>query len=223
MARDPARTSRLETLGAWLGLWTAPRDVYVPPVPWRRVGYGALALVALGVVTALVVAPAIDDAKREGAAEERRAEERRAAVRRERQREEQRARTGRLPGARAARGPERARPIDRAAAVSFVEAEIGADAKARFGTPGDLAVCEPAPGQDDPRRRVVFDCVVTVRAIEGAGEQEGARGALAIPYRAALDFAAGRYAFCKANPRPGEAALAQADDVVDLPAACRVR
>src|SRR3712207_7944463 len=29
------RLSRWEVLGAWLRLWTPPREVEVPPVPWR--------------------------------------------------------------------------------------------------------------------------------------------------------------------------------------------
>ena len=212
--RDPTKASRLEILGAWLHVWTPPRDVRIPPVPWSKVAIGAGVLVAIGVFTALVIAPAIDEAKDEGAAERQAAEDRRAAARRARIRAEQRPRTGALGAATSTAAPE--------AALERVERRIAADAHDRFGAPpGVAATCEPAPGERGDGLRLVYDCLVPVREIRGAGKQEGARGSLAIPYRAVLDFDERRYAFCKANPRPGEAALAKPEDVVGLPAACR--
>src|SRR5258707_7067281 len=72
------RLSRTETVGAWLHLWTPPRDAEVPPVPWRRIGIGAtIAAIVLAVLAAWLV-PRIDSAKRHQAATERRA---RAALR----------------------------------------------------------------------------------------------------------------------------------------------
>ncbi|HEX8084931.1 MAG TPA: hypothetical protein VF529_11635 [Solirubrobacteraceae bacterium] len=220
--RDPTKASRLEILGAWLHVWTPPRDVRIPPVPWSKVAVGAGVLVAIGVFTALVIAPAIDEAKDEGAAERQAAEDRRAAARRARIRAEQQPRSG---------------PLPRTAALRAVERRIAADAHDRFGAPEAApTACELAPGEgreggerDETGElgaagdggRLVYDCLVPVREIRGAGKQEGARGSLAIPYRAVLDFDERRYAFCKANPRPGEAALAKPEDVVDLPAACR--
>lgn len=201
--REVPRASRLETLGAWLHLWTPPRDCEVPPVPWRTVAAGAGALVLLGVFVALVIAPAIDERKDESAAERRRIEDRERAVRRERQRREQRAFTGRLT------------------TLGAVEARIGADAKRRFDADGRPAECEPVAGADAAAASVLYDCHVTVREIVGAGEQEGATGALTIPYRARLDSARDRYAFCKVNPRPGEQALRAPDpDDVQLPKVC---
>ena len=201
--RDRTRATRLEILGAWLRLWTPPRDVEIPPVPWRKVALGAAVLALVAVFAALVIAPAIDESKDRSAAEERREEERRRAERRERVRAEQRAHTGRLT------------------TLAGVEAAIGADAKERFDADGRPAECEPAPGADASAPRMAYDCFVTIREIEGAGEQEGARGALAIPYRAVLDEDTGRYAFCKVVQVAGEAAIADPRDVVPLPAACR--
>ena len=202
------RASRLETLGAWLHVWTPPRDVIVPPVPWRKVAIGAGVLLLLGVFTALVIAPAVDDAKDRSAAEERAAEDRRRAARRAHLRSEQRARLG---------------PLPRTEPLAAVEALIGRDARARFDTDGRPASCETAPGEDGGGPRVVYDCFATVREIRGAGDQDGATGALAIPYRAVLDLDGRRYAFCKINPHPGEAAIAAAEEVVELPPACRAR
>lgn len=209
---EPHRASRLEILGAWLHVWTPPRDCYVPPVPWRKVAIGAGVLLAVGVFVALVVAPAIDEGKRESAAREREAAQRADAERRARIEAEQRPRTGRLPAG--------ASPVE---SLALVEAHIGRDAKARFGAAGDPAACDEAPGEDPGAPRVVFDCHATVADIRGAGEQEGARGSLTVPYRAALDFAAHRYAFCKTNPKPGETAAPDPRSVVQLPAACRRR
>lgn len=205
------KASKLEILGVWLHLWTPPRDCEIPPVPWRKVALGAAALVAVGVFTALVIAPSIDEAKDRSAAEEARALEERAKARRARIREEQRARFGRL---------ERGAP--RAASLRAVATLIGRDAAARFDTDGRPAGCEPAPAQDAGAARVLYDCHVTVREIVAGGEQAGARGSLTIPYRASLDYAAARYAFCKVNPRPGELSIGQPEDIVALPKPCRL-
>ena len=209
---DRQRASRLEILGAWLHVWTVPRDVDVPPVPWRKVMIAAALVVVACVVVALTVAPAIDDAKRRGAAEDRRAEEERRATRHARIRAEQRPRRGVVPAWATRRG-----------ALAAVAQEVGKDARARFGADGRAADCEPVPGAEAAASRVLFDCLAPVREIRGAGEQEGAGGTLAIPYRAAIDFESRRYAFCKANPRAGELAVPDPEDIVELPAACRGR
>src|SRR3954462_11703688 len=51
--RTPRRASRLETVGAWLHIWTPRRDVHVPGAPWDRIAIGAaivLLLVVLGLI-----------------------------------------------------------------------------------------------------------------------------------------------------------------------------
>jgi hypothetical protein len=80
-APDGSRAAWWEVLGAWLHLWTPPRGVEVPPVPWRWVATAGLAgLAALVALVVLVVAPKVDEGKRRGAAEQARqtAEARRA-------------------------------------------------------------------------------------------------------------------------------------------------
>jgi hypothetical protein len=201
--RETPRASRLETLGAWLHLWTPPRDCEVPPVPWPKVALGAAVLALAGVAVALVVAPAVDERKDEAAAERQRIEDRARAARRARQRAEQRALRGRAGSLRA------------------VETAIGLDAQRRFETDGRPAECDPVPASEPTAAGALFDCHVIVSEIEGAGEQEGARGALTIPYRARYDAADQRYAFCKVNPRPGEQVIATPDSIVDLPPVCR--
>jgi hypothetical protein len=68
---------------------------------------------------------------------------------------------------------------------------------------------------------VAYDCTSAVRDIVGAGEQEGARGVLAIPFRAVIDFDRRRYAFCKVSPPPAEQVVPDPRGVVPLPQACR--
>ncbi len=77
MTREPAtaapgsdrpRAAWWEVLGAWLHVWTPPRGVAVPPVPWRWVAAAGAGLVALVAVVVLVVAPKVDEGKRRGAA-----------------------------------------------------------------------------------------------------------------------------------------------------------
>lgn len=203
------KLSRLEVLGAWLGVWTPPRDARIPPVPWRRIGWTAIAVAVVAGAGLAVAIPAIDASKDERAATERAAREERAERRRARLVAEQRPRIGRLEQAGAA------------AALEAVGAAIGRDARERFSRRAAAATCEPAPGVDVAARRVAYDCVSEVREIVGAGDQAGARGSLGIPYRAVLDHARGRYAFCKVNPPPGEQVIPDPRELVELPRACR--
>jgi hypothetical protein len=192
--REP-KASRLEILGAWLGLWTPPRDVVIPPVPWRKVAIGAvLALVVCAAAYALI-APRIDSAKDE------------RALRRAILRAEQTPRRGAAAGA------------TRGAALQTVEAAIVRDARERFAPNVTSASCEPVPGTDATRPRVAFDCFATVRDIVAGGGET--IGSLAIPFRAVVDFERGRYAFCKVNPPPGEQIIPDPRSVVTLPQACR--
>ena len=103
---EERRLGRLEVLGAWLGVWTPPREAVVPPVPWRPIAAAAALLaVALLAGAALLVPAILDDRERAGdrareAAQRRHAQALAAADR------EQRPRTGRGaadPGAGASR------------------------------------------------------------------------------------------------------------------------
>jgi hypothetical protein len=81
----------------------------------------------------------------------------------------------------------------------------------KAGTPpeiGDLAV-----------RRGVFDCDTIVRAIVETDRNQA--GSLTYPFRAVIDFATFKVAWCKTNPVPGELAVPDPRLVVELPAACR--
>jgi hypothetical protein len=203
---DKQRAGPFETLGAWLRIWTPPRDVEVPPIPWRKVAAGGVVLALIGVAVAIFVAPEIDEGKREGAAQEARERERTRAAQRARIEREQRPRWGDLP-----------RGATRAEAVAAVGDAIGRDARARYETEDERALCEPVPGVDAAAPTVLYDCHAKVRDIVGAGDT---RGALTLPYRASIRFADDRYAFCRIFPRPGERWIEDPRDAILMPRVC---
>src|SRR5207244_3129423 len=65
---DPSLT-RWETVGAWLHIWTPPKGLEVPPVPWRKLAlWGLVGAIVIGAAAAIAV-PRIDKSKQQGAAE----------------------------------------------------------------------------------------------------------------------------------------------------------
>jgi hypothetical protein len=203
------KASRFEILGAWLGIWTPPRDVVIPPVPWRKVAAGAVLLALAALAFAVFAAPAIDEAKDERSAREQRELDQRAAARRARIVAMQQPRFGRARSSQ-----------PRAAVVAHAETAIGRDARERFSPRARTASCDPAPGIDPGAPKVAYDCLSATTDIEGAGEQEGARGELGYPYRAIVDFETARYAFCRINPVPSEKAIPDPRKTIGLPRAC---
>jgi hypothetical protein len=229
------KASLPETLGAWLRLWTPPRDVEVAPPPSART------LAIAGVVLALIVAgaaalivPAIDDSKeRNAAAEAREAAQRREAGRRETIAEQRPRRLDASALKPAAGAPAAERLAAREALLRRAETAISDDARARAQA-GELegrpqgTECEPYPKAatraDWPDRdlgaaRGVYDCLVLVRAI--ASTETNIGGQLGYPFRAVLDFDRFRVVWCKTNPVPGERVIPDPRTVIELPKACR--
>lgn len=164
-------------------------------------------LLLIGAVGAAIVAiPAITTSKREQAAKDRREELANRAAERRRLVAEQRPRRGRL---------------DDGAAVPQVEAAIGADANRRvesgeLETPVRRADCERL---DRDARRTLLTCTAITSDVAAT---KTTRGVLTgYPYRARIERADGRYAFCKTSGQPGEGSLGSRRDlVVPLPRAC---
>jgi hypothetical protein len=76
----------------------------------------------------------------------------------------------------------------------------------------------PAPADDLAHATDVVECIAVARAV--APDARTTTGSLlGQPYRARLDFAQGRYAFCKIVQQPGELSI-QRDPVLKVPAAC---
>jgi hypothetical protein len=215
------RLGRLEVLGAWLGVWTPPREAVVPPVPWRAIAAGAaLLVVVLGAAAALVV-PRVADDREEAAERARAAAERRHAQTLARAEREQRPRTGRGTADPGVGTPAARRTRARQALLSTAHEALRTDAATRDAGRIRGLDCEPFPRGSAPRppvgdlgvARAVYQCVaVTSRFGEGGGQ----KGVIGIPFRLAADFRRGTYAFCRVVPLSDRDRLTR-----PLPAACR--
>jgi hypothetical protein len=219
------RLSLIERLGAWLGLWTPPRGVEVPPAPWRAIGVGAAVVAALLGTAAAIAIPRIEDRReadrqREEASEARRHEAFLAHVRRE---QAPRHGSGEAdPGATDAR----ARRLQaRRSLLASAATAIAGDA--RRGTDKDVeraAECEPFPrslsGLDPAaeldRPAATYDCVA-VTARFGRADQPGGRGIIGTQYRLVVHFRRGRFAWCRVIPLGDRDRLSN-----PLPDACRL-
>jgi hypothetical protein len=202
------RASKPEVLGAWLGLWTPPRGVDVPPFPRRKAALVAAAtLVVLGAALAVIV-PQIDRGKTRGEAERAREERAQRAALRRRILAEQAPRRGRLTTS------------SRVAALQELGIAIQRDARARFSAKARPAECTPAPGEDPQAVRLGLRCDSATADIIGYGSKDRPAGELTIPYAAVVDFAAKRYTFCKVNPPPGERVIPDPRRVIALPKVC---
>ena len=214
----PPKANPLETLGAWLHVWTPPRDVEVPPVPRRGAAVLAAVLLAAVALVVLVLSPAIEGGKRDDA--QRRAQA--AAAAKERReaiaRRDQRARTGGDAELAPARTQARRRAL-----LREVERAVTADANARFAA-GTLTsrtrstTCEPFLDRDDTTvPKAAYECTALIREIVGQGEA----GRLGYPFRAIVDYETATWTFRKLNPIPSERSLPDPSTVVPLPAVCR--
>jgi hypothetical protein len=219
---QPPKANVLEILGAWLGVWTPPRDVEIPPIPRRWAAALAAGVLVVVALVLLVVMPAIDSDKQADA--DRRAKAAAAAkLRRDAvARRDQVPRTGGDPELAPASTRE-----DRRRLVADVEAAITADANARFAartvsSRTRSTDCEPylggTPADEDLARTTgAYDCTALIREIKGQGNA----GRLGYPFRAIVDFPAASWVFCKVNPIPSEQSLPDPRTIVPLPDACR--
>lgn len=202
---DPLRATRWEIVGAWLHVWTPPRGVRIPPVPWRALGIGVAGLVVVGVVLALTVAPAIQDGKREGEAAESELRAKNLRIEVARLRRDQRPTLVRLrPG-----------PVP-----AQVRAAIGAGARSRARS-GELearAIGETrcAAGRPVSRGRLAFDCLAVTRADRAIGASSG------FPFIAIVGRDRRSFHWCKLNPAGGEGG-SPAQMIARVPAVCRDR
>jgi hypothetical protein len=189
---------------------------------------GALVLLA-AVVAAAVVLPGADSQRhaRASAAERRAAAQRIALL--ARYAREARPRTGRGPAAAGRRAPQALR--SRRTLVAGLQAAVLADARERarrgelrggyastacFGYPKGLDTRPPA---DELGRPVaIMECLAVARNV--ASTARVTTGSLiGQPYRVRVDFAHGRYAYCKIVQTPGELSI-QRGPVLHIPQAC---
>jgi hypothetical protein len=218
--REQRKLSRWEVLGAWLRVWTPPRDVDVPPIPWRAVGIGAGVLFVLAVLTVVAGIPAVKDDNRSRSVREQAAADARIDARVRRLTIEQRAH--RAEAAPAA-GVE-----ERRALVARLESEILDDARARVragNLKGPVRRVDCAPGQRSraggvvpeevlSRARAGYECTAVTSDITGTG------GSIGYPFKGVVDFGTGALVWCKTNPPPGEQAIPDPRRQPRLPSEC---
>jgi hypothetical protein len=209
------RLSRWETLGAWLHLWTPPRDAEVPPVPWRAIAAGGAALViVLGVAAALIL-PGVNAGKRRTDERDRREAAARHAQSLATADREQRPRTGTGPRDPAG-APGAQRVKARSALLAQARSGVLDDARARAQEAVKGTDCEPFPRRPEPvepvrqlgRAAAAYQCVAVTSRFE--------KGVIGIPFRLVVRFAQGRYAFCRVVPLGDRDRLSH-----PLPQACR--
>jgi hypothetical protein len=220
------RASVFEVVGAWLHVWVPPRDVEIPPVPWRKLAvWTAAGVVVLGVALAILV-PRIDQGK------ERQTAAANAASARIREAEHRRIVVEQTPrrGADAAlRPPAGASPVVRQGAraqlVRHIAGDVLADARARFAdhaVPFPVngpATCGAHQGTTLTGRFGVLDCFVVAAKIKKTSRTTA--GAAGYPFRAVVDFRRFTYAWCKVEGIPGEMSIPDPRLVVALPRACQ--
>jgi hypothetical protein len=197
-----------------------PGLVELPAWAWRRAGRAARAaavLVLLGAVAfAVALVPSLRDAAREQDEATRRA---RAAQRAElvrRLEAEQRPRRGRSRSVAPASAGAAERLAARAGVMDELAAAITTDARVRERRTIRRTDCEPYPRTVDgvgahrklARRRGRYLCVAVTAEFEG--------GVLGEQYRALVDFASGRFAYCKVISQTGPTR----EQLVTTPRAC---
>jgi hypothetical protein len=225
MQQQQRRASIPEIVGAWLRIWTPPRDARVPPIPWRKLAIGAgLGVLVLGAVLAVTI-PRIDETKERDAAALRAERARADAANRARITRAQRPMHG---DAKALLPAADASPIEREAAreglIDKVEADVFADARSRAAR-GEMRPvtgptnCERAPGTPASGDIRVFDCFIVTTRIKPTERNLG--GAMGYPFRAVVDYRDYSYTWCKAEQVPGEMLVLLPDKVVLLPPECR--
>jgi hypothetical protein len=207
---EPPRLGPIQTVAAWLHIWTPPKGAEVPPVPWAKLALATLLLAAaLGAVAAAIV-PVISRTKEEHAERERRARAAERAVIERRLVEEGRLRTGAASRPTDAAGLTRGEALrERRRLVASLEGAIARDARSRVRA-GKLkgpilavrCTIEP-PSQrfierDLSRRAARYECTAITRV--GRGFVVGH------PFRARVDYRGFTYSWRKNCLPPGEGA-----------------
>ena len=204
----------LEIVGAWLHVWVPPRDVEIPPVPWRKLALWTGVALALLAVALVILVPKITNTKDERAAQ---ANAQHAAAL-----AQNRARITRL------QAPHHASAValkgERTALLAKAEASITADAKARAVT-GEIrpvsgpTTCKPTAGTPVGRPIGTFDCFTIITHVTPTARNVA--GVAGYPFRAVVDFQHGSYTWCRMQPNPGERMIPDPRSVVQLPRPAR--
>ena len=224
MQQEQRRASIPEIIGAWLHIWTPPRDTYVPPIPWRKLAIGAgIAAVVIGAALAVMV-PRINEGKESRAAIERAKDERAAAKNRARINHVQRPQRGEAADLLPAAGADpTAQEAARADLLKHIEGVIMADARERSAS-GELRAIEGPTTCEHTRGRPtipvgVYDCFTVAKSFKsGKNTRAGMAG---YPWRVVVDFRVFAYTWCRVEQIPGELMIQDPTQTVHLPDVCQ--
>jgi hypothetical protein len=188
------RLTRWETVGAWLHVWTPPKGIDVPPVPWRKLAlWGAVSALVIGAAAAIAV-PRIDQGKKEGAAERAREQAATVAAEEARLKVDQAVHRLTVPAG--------------IALVPELEAAVTKDAQARvraktISGPVLSTRCDPAgTAVTQFAGSRVYKCFVTTAT--GLPGQGGDIIGTGYPFVATIYTKQRLLAWCKQNPRADE-------------------
>jgi hypothetical protein len=181
-------------VGAWLHLWTPPRDAVVPPAPWRKIAIGTATLViVLGIAAAILIARASQH----------------SAIRQDREARQE-----------AARHAAFLAQVDRTQAPHIGRGDLtAAKADIRRVARGHRVIgvdCEVFPrtvGKVVARPKMTYSCTAVTARFQQPGTNE--TGVIGVPFRLAINAHRGRYAFCQVVPLGDQDRLSH-----PLPAAC---
>jgi hypothetical protein len=224
-AENGRRASIPEIVGVWLHVWTAPRDVEIPPIPWRKLAlWTGVGAVVLAIALAIMI-PRINDGKAERKAQAAAQQARAQKANRARVIKLQQPRTGGFADLKPAASASTAEIAGaRQQLVVSVESAITADARKRAAA-GEISkvqgptTCTHTAGTPTTGNVGVFDCYTVVRKVPKV--PTNVAGSIGYPFRAVLNYAAFTYAFCRTEQFPGEQLIPDPRTVVRLPAACR--
>ncbi len=217
MTEPKPRAAWWEVLGAWLRVWTPPRDVEIPSP--RRALVAAIALVTVtAIVVITLVAPAIDRAKDRDAAASARASAAATSALKARLTAEQRAHRGRAPQVARLFAAGR-REASLVALLAAARTSVDRDIRARVAAgalPGPILRVRCAPRERERGARVHLDCLaITADHVHKRIHEV----LLGHPFVVGASLRDGSYAWCKDNAKPGEGSFGKSTQV-PLPAAC---
>ena len=220
------RSSRSSGSGCTSG--RPPRDVEVPPIPWRKLAiWTGVGAVVLGVALAVMI-PRINEGKAERNAAAAAEQARARALNRERVIKLQQPRTGEFAAlkpaagagpaaearrARPARGGRRDRDHRRRPQARGAPAR---SPRSRARRPASPPRAGPTTGPIG-----VFDCYTVVRKVPKV--KTNVAGSIGYPFRAVVDYSTFSYTFCRTEQFPGEQLIPDPRTVVQLPAACQAK
>lgn len=222
------KAGKLEILGAWLHLWTPPRGVEIPPVPWRKIALGTgIGAVIVGIALAILV-PRIDAGKEQNAAEYTAFKDKVHKQQVERITRVQRAHFGDAKALLPAAGASAAEVSGaRSELVERVKADIRDDAKARADA-GEIKpasappACVRTPGTPTSDDYGVLDCFVQTSPVSESKSR--LISGIGYPFRAVVHYDTFTYAWCLTEPVPSDNLVKGEDPkATQLPAPCQSR